>query len=191
MKLPPFAKFRIPILIALAIGEAFGLLHFHGQRGFNQFAVFSLQGVFVIALPMWFNSLRQRGVPGFDIVIATVAGALVIGECGIALNLWERADKAGTFASVGLSIFITATILFKLIRPRHDSVIRDALLLFAYAILVMWVWMRYTSILWLVVVTLPSLWSVWRVIFHIRNRHESSGDTNDSSSAVTNQGGRA
>jgi hypothetical protein len=190
MRLPTIAKIRIPILIVLAIGEALGLLHFHGQRGFTQFAAFSLQGIFIITLPMWFNSLRQRGVPGWDIVIATVAGAGAIGGCGIALNLWAGGDKADALGSVGVSIFMAATILFKLIRPRYDSIVREALLFLAYVILVMWMWVRNTSVLWMFVVALPSFWFVWRVVFHIRNSHNSSAQVKAPSGGPTNQGGR-
>ncbi|MGA2350501.1 MAG: hypothetical protein ABSF70_08730 [Terracidiphilus sp.] len=176
MKLPPIAKIRILILLALAACEAVGLHYFYGQRGFAQFAVFSLQGIFIIALPLWFNSLRQRGVPGFDIIIATIAGASAIGGSGIALNVWARGDRADALASVGVSIFIAATILFKLVRPRHSSIIREAILFFAYAILVMWMRVRNASALWMVLVTLPSLWFLWRAMFHIRNWQRTTGD---------------
>ncbi|MGD0095998.1 MAG: hypothetical protein ABSB60_05850 [Terracidiphilus sp.] len=191
MKLPPIARLRIPILLALALGEVLGLLHFYGQHGFAKFVVFSLQGVYVVTLPMWFGSLRRRGVPGFDILIAVVAGAAAIGGCGIARNVWALGDKADASGSVGVSVFIAGTIVFKLLRPRHASAVREALLFLAYATLVMWLWVRNTSTPWKAVSLLPLLWFAWRVVFHILNRHKSSGDTNSSSEVVTQHGGRA
>jgi hypothetical protein len=119
---------------------------------------------------MWFHTFRQRGVPGWDIVIATVAGAVAIGGCGIAISFWAHGDKAEAIASGGIAIFIAATILFKLFRPQHGSIVRETLLFFAYTTLVMWIWLRNTPMPWKAVCLLAFPWFGWRVVFHIRSR---------------------
>jgi hypothetical protein len=187
MKLPPIAKLRIPILLALAVGETFGLIHFYGRHGFSQFAVFSLEGILIIALPLWFSALRKRGVPGFDIIIAVFAGASAIGLSGIAFGFWGRREKADALAGAGTVLFIATAILLKLLRPRHGPVARDAITFFGYSILAVWTWSSNASILWKAVVALPILWFVWRVVFHFRSRQRVSSQPK----AITDIGGRA
>ena len=58
MKLPTIAKIRIPILQALAVGEAVGLYYFYGQPKFFQFVVASVLGVMFI-VPLLFLPLPQ------------------------------------------------------------------------------------------------------------------------------------
>lgn len=59
MKLPTIAKIRIPILQALAVGEAVGLYYFYGQPKFFQFVVASVLGVMFI-VPLLFLDFMRR-----------------------------------------------------------------------------------------------------------------------------------
>jgi hypothetical protein len=174
MTLPSIAKLRIAILLALAIAEGIGFQHFYGQHGFTQFVVFSLEGIFIIALALWFQSLRQRGVPGSDIFIAMIAGAAAIVLSGNAYNFWIRGDNAVALGSAGVSIFIAMTILFKLLCPNLGPIAKDFLGFFGYVVMLAWVCSIHMSILWKVAAGLPLLWFVWRVAFHIRNKQGAS-----------------
>jgi hypothetical protein len=87
MKLPTIVKIRIPILLALAIGEAVGLLHFYGQPKFFQFIVLSLAGIMLIVPLLWLDFMRRLEVPYSALILIPAA------FLGIASS-WKHGDDA-------------------------------------------------------------------------------------------------
>jgi len=69
MKLPTIAKLRIPILLALVIGEAVGLLYFRGQPTFYRFVVRSVL-VFLYIIPaLWLDFMRRIKVKYLEFLL--------------------------------------------------------------------------------------------------------------------------
>jgi hypothetical protein len=62
MKLPSTAAFRIPTLIAMALGEIWGVLHFWGDARFVQFLGGSFALWITAAFVLWRNWFTQRKV---------------------------------------------------------------------------------------------------------------------------------
>ncbi len=59
MKPPSIARVRIPILVALAIGETIGLIHYFGRWNFTQFLAMSSFLAFLIVPLLWLEFIRQ------------------------------------------------------------------------------------------------------------------------------------
>jgi hypothetical protein len=168
MKLPTLAKLRFPILIVLAICEAIGLRYFYRTAEFRNFAILSLDGL-VLTIPLlWIDSLRRRGLSGFNIFIAVLAGINSVVLLRSALNYWDRGEKALAVVSAEAALFIAIVILFKLIFPGAGLIAKDAIAFIGYSVMVVWIWPSNAYIQWKVVSLIPLLWFAWRVVFHIR-----------------------
>lgn len=168
MKAPAVAKFRIPILLTLAIAEALGLLHFYGQQGFSQFAVLSLEGMLLTIPLLWVESLRQRGVPSFDILIAILAGICAILQSKLALNEWASGEQTRAQAYAMVTLFIILVILLKLLFPHCGHFGADAITFLSFLVAVTWSWSHRSSVLWIASTALVLLLFAWRITFHLR-----------------------
>jgi hypothetical protein len=191
MRLSSSGGVRVLFLLALAIGEIVGLLHFYRQQTFIPFVVLSMEGILLTLPLLWLTSLRRRGVPGFDIFIGVWSGICAIGLSQLALRTWDRGDKVDALACAGVSLFMAIVILLKLLHPRNSPVAKDAVTFFGYLVILAWAWVSNISTQWKIVVALPLAWFGWRLIFHIRNRQTTSKDSSASSDTLTDKGGRA
>ena len=66
MTLPTVAKLRIPITLAIAIGEVVGILYFYRQPKFFQFVVLSLLGIMLATPLLWLDFMQRIKVKYFE-----------------------------------------------------------------------------------------------------------------------------
>jgi hypothetical protein len=192
MKLPPIAKIRIPILLALGVGEIASLLHFYGQPKFFQFAVLSIEGILLTFPLLWFNTLRQRGVDGFNIFIAILLGINVFLLSRSSLSYLEKRETNIAQESAVLALFMVFIILLKMLRPHYGSIAKDVMtFLFTFVLFIAWTWQYHASYMWIIIVSLWSLWFAWRTVFHIRNWEKTRKGIHITSDDITTQGGCA
>jgi hypothetical protein len=168
MKLPCITKIRIPILVALAIGEIVGLFHFYGLPDFVQFVILSLEGIFLTFPLLWADLLLRRGVDGFNIFIALLSGASIILMSQLTFRTGNTGDKIDSIGIVGVIFFMATVILFKMLRPHYGPITRYTLTFFGYIILFAWACSSHISMQWKIAVALPLSWFAWRTNFNIR-----------------------
>jgi hypothetical protein len=105
MKLTSIVKFRIVILLALSVGEVFGLLHFYGQSEFTSFILFSLGGIMLIVPLLWLEVMRRFKVNYYQLVLIPIA---ILGIT----NSWNHGDRAFGWAWILILLLdITVTLI--------------------------------------------------------------------------------
>jgi hypothetical protein len=113
MKLPSIAIVRVPILLALAIGEAAGLLYFYGHSKFFQLVVLSLTGIMFIVPLLWLEAMRRFKV-SYSMAILIPAAFL-----GLA-NSWKHGDTAYAVLWTFLLLIDIAIILSNISKALTD-----------------------------------------------------------------------
>jgi hypothetical protein len=209
MKLPTITKVRIPVLLALAVAEAFGLLHFYGQRSFVNFVFLSLSGILLINTLLltdwvWTKQRKYR--------VAVIAFPMI--AVLVALRYWNAGDH---ISSVSLAFYevLKGTILRKLfstvapiaierdpIDAAHGKIIpRDLfarIVCFSLGLFVSWLvairsWVYLSSEFWAVLASILALIGTLVAFTYFLSiiRERFSCKTNTSDESVTDQGGRA
>jgi hypothetical protein len=206
MKLSNTDEIRISILMALAIGEVVGLLHFYGQPTFAQLVIHSLAGILLIIPLLWIEYIQRRGISYFSVLFS-------IGVCtGMTASWNEGSSLEHLFVRpliVGLPILVTTKLLRKLLRPidtdqqetflntirdedvRIARVSRNTIGLLACIFLTAFMGPGRASLLWAIPLVIPAAWFAWRLILHLFLRQNDSADMNDPTGTLINQGGRA
>jgi fumarate reductase subunit C len=206
MKVSNTDEIRISILMALAISEIVGLLHFYRQPMFAQFVIHSLAGILLIIPLLWIEYIQRRGISYFSVLFS-------IGVCtGMTASWNEGSSIEHLFVRpliVGLPILVTTKLLRKLLRPididqqetflntirdedvRAARVAGNTVGLLACIFLTAFMGPGRASLLWAIPLVIPAAWFAWRLILHLFIKRESRNEANVFIERTTEQGGRA
>jgi hypothetical protein len=110
MKLTPFAKLRITILLAIVIAETVSLYICYGQRFFIPYLILSLGPIFLAIPLLWIGWIRGRGVSYSDIFTTIMAGFIAIGD-------WQ--DRAHITSRILAVLFAAFFLLGAISIPRR------------------------------------------------------------------------
>jgi hypothetical protein len=196
-------KIRISILMALAIAEIVGLLHFYGQPKLIAFIILSLAGILLIIPLLWLEYIQRRGISYFSFLAGIwMSAALTAGwnEGGQFERLLTRPLIAG------LPIIVAIAILRKLICPididqqeeflkairaednRLGRILKNTVGLVACIMLMGHMGSQRASVLWTIPLAIPIAWFTWRVIFHLF-LGQRIGDEENVPVEISNSGG--
>jgi hypothetical protein len=89
MKLPPIAKIRIPILLALVCGEIASIFIMRGQPGFHRFLAASLAMMLIIFPLFWIQEFWRRNISYFVVVFFAFGVALLIADLLISRRITQ------------------------------------------------------------------------------------------------------
>jgi hypothetical protein len=95
MKLPAIERIRIPILLAIVIGEAIGLLYFYGQPALLRFVFRSILAFLILVPALWPDFMRRFKATYYEFLL------IPMGLSAIS-SLWKDRDfgAAVTFGAV-------------------------------------------------------------------------------------------
>ena len=202
MKLSNADELRISILLALAIGEVVGFLHFYGKPNFTEFVIVSLAGILLTIPVLWIESIQRRGVSVFSVLAS-------IWFCAAMTAFWKEANLFERLLIAGLPLLTATGFLRKLLRPvdidqqeaflkivrtedkRLGRIARNTVGLFTCIILMAFVGPHGAPELWVIPLAIPITWFAWRIIFHLFIGQQSGVDANDPIEALTEQGAEA
>jgi hypothetical protein len=202
MKLSNADEIRISILLALAVGEVVGFLHFYGQPSFTDFIIVSLSGILLTIPMLWIEWIQRSGISIFS-VLASILFCAAFAFGWNKANLFERL----AIAVIPLLIIIRAfrklnrhidtdqqEAFIKTIRAednRLGRITRNTVGLTTCILLTVGIGSGHTSALWAIPLAIPITWFAWRIIVHLFLQQQGKLDTNDPIETLTDQGGRA
>jgi hypothetical protein len=202
MQLSNKTEIRISILLALAIAETVGLLHFYGQPTFTLFIASSLMGIILIVPLLWIEWMQRRGISYFHVFIA-------IGICVLAIRCWNEGGVFYRLAGLGLALLFAIRILRRMLHhvdvdqqemylkaigaedKRLGSITGSTAGLVISIFLTLGIGSGHASVLWAVPLAIPISWFTWRLIIHLFFEKQNSVDLNDPTEILTEQGGLA
>jgi hypothetical protein len=109
MKLSTIAEIRIPILLAMAVGETVGLFLCYGHRSFGPFLILSLWAIFLAISLLWIDWIRRRGVPYYNVFSTIMFGFFALGS-------WVTGEHIFALLFAGMSLLGLISIPRKLFR---------------------------------------------------------------------------
>ena len=217
MKLPSIAKIRIPITIAIAIGEIAALIYFYekfmlhpayGGRALIGFLLLSLMSIGLIVPYLWNDWLQRRGIQYFEVVIVVALGP------GSVIS-FTHGNLFRGILSATISLVCMIAILPRLLRPvsihgreintrtteaegnnpSQRTIHRPAGKYFGM-LLIWFIFVELSSShvkgpipFWIMTLyVLPAIWLVWQVIYQL---FKSATDSHAAKRASIDQGGRA
>jgi len=172
------AVIRVLVLLALAVGEAMGLLHYSAQPMFPEFISLSAWLIFLVVPLLWIGRFWQHGVSYLHVAIVSVFGYW-------ALNGWLGAERMYSLLAAAAFLVGVINVIRKMIRPvdrhaqaAHFQAMKQAdvaLFLVAgntaglLACFVCWAKMWSVADLkaWSFLLVVPALWFGWRVVFRL------------------------
>jgi len=196
MNMPAIAKVRIPILVALAVSESVGIVHFYGQPRFERLVAISLAGILLIMPLLWIDWLKRRGVTYFPFFMLALAFLSVA-------NAWLDHELALVSIWGFLLLSFVVLILVKIARPanlaqqaanvasiREDGQQTGPVSRNLFGLIV---WFGIVATIWSVAKTpislqiaaplaLVGLWFVWRLTVNLHRffKQEAAEDRNGS-----------
>jgi hypothetical protein len=199
MELPAIVRYRIPTVIAMAIGEVAGLIYFYekfllhpsyGGRAFIGFLLLCLMGSGLIVPYLWNDWLERRQIRYFGVVIVAI-----LGPAAVTQFMHGKPYTAALNAAIALLVMLS--ILPRLLRtPSTEEVVtrcrttraegdhscvaekpmRDAKyagMLLSWLIISGWLWSHAKGPIpvWIKsLFLLPALWLASLMIFHFLKR---------------------
>jgi hypothetical protein len=200
MKLSLVAKLRIPVLLALVIGEIAGLTLFFATPNFLSFLFLSIIGTVSTACLFWAEWSDNRGLSQYDLSFLAMMTAVVI-------DSWNDNSRVLALVIAAILLLVNIPTFVRVFRPDvfaqnkadimqsmkrvfggYGPVVANALSLIGYVTTAWVLCHRTTSILWAFPVMPPILWIIWQLISSVFTRQKADGAVNASIESATNPG---